>query len=122
MSKLKTFAEDNLNGTQQLKCIIGKVENSVGKRNKSTAYRCQCSAVCCLIEVKKCKSKKGHNSEKKKKKKHFEWSPLIVLIALWIVNTDSRLHVNNFGNYRDITKVSAQCQRHQGYSNTSSFL
>ena len=36
----------------------------------------------CQVLQEDSKSKKGHNSEKKK---HFEMSPLIVCIALWIV-------------------------------------
>ena len=53
-----------------------------------------------LIENKKCKLKKGHNSEKM----HFELSSLIVWIALWIANTYSEFQVNFFSNNRDITK------------------
>ena len=85
-----------------------KQENIVGKRetcrlpafcslpkmftDKSTACGCQCLAVGCLIEDKKSKSKKGRNSAKKKM--HFELSPLIVRIALWIVNTYSEFQVS----------------------------
>ena len=54
-----------------------------------------------LIEDRKFKSKKGHNSEKKK---HFELSPLIVWIALWIGNTYSEFEVNIVSNSRDTTK------------------
>ena len=35
---------------------------------------------------------------------HFELSPLIVWIVLWIVNTYSEFQVNIFSNKRDITK------------------
>ena len=42
-------------------------------------------------------SKKGHNSEKKM---HFELSPLIVWISLWIVNTYSEFQVNILSNKR----------------------
>ena len=51
------------------------------------------------------KSKKGVNSEKKIM--HFELSPLIVWIALWIVNTYSEFQVYIFGNDRDITKCQS---------------
>ena len=74
--------------------------------NKSTACGCQCSAVGYLIEDKKSKSKKTHNSEKKM---HFELSPLIVWIALWIVNTYSEFQVNIFSNNRDMTKCQRFC-------------
>ena len=49
-------------------CISGKglMKNSTRWLNKSTACRCQRLAVGCLIEDKKSKSKKEHNSEKKK--------------------------------------------------------
>ena len=43
------------------------------------------------------KSKKGHNSEKKM---HFDLSPLIVRIALLIVNTFSEFQLNIFCNNR----------------------
>ena len=36
----------------------------------------------------------------KKKKMHFELSPLIVWIALWIVNTYSKFQVNTFTDKR----------------------
>ena len=49
---------------------------------------------------KKAKSKKENNSEKM----HFELSPLIVWIALWIVKTYSEFQVNIFSNNRDIEK------------------
>ena len=61
------------------------------RKSKSTACGCQHSAVGCLIEDKKSKSKKGHNSGKKM---HFESSPLIVWIAFLIVNTYSDFQVN----------------------------
>ena len=64
-------------------------------RNKTIACGCQGSAVGCLIENKKYKSKKGHNSEEK--------NILIVWIALWILNTYSEFQVNIFSNKRDIT-------------------
>ena len=54
----------------------------------------------CLIENKNSKPKKGHNSEKM----NSELSPLIVWIALWIVNKFSEFQVNIFSNNRDITK------------------
>ena len=69
--------------------------------NKGTAYGCQCSAVWCLIEETKSKSKKGCNSEKEM---HFELSPLTVWIALWIVKTYSKFQVKIVINNRDITK------------------
>ena len=51
-----------------------------------------------------------------KKKMHFELSPLIVLIALWIVNTYSNFQVNIFSNNRYITK----CQfLHHDYSDNA---
>ena len=55
-----------------------------------------------LVRGKKSKPKKGHNSEKNKKKKktQFELSPLIVCIALWIVNTYSEYQENIFSNNR----------------------
>ena len=59
--------------------------------NKGTAYGCQCSAVWCLIEETKSKSKKGCNSEKEM---HFELSPL----------TYSKFQVKIIINNRDITK------------------
>ena len=40
---------------------------------------------------------------------HFEFSPLIVWIALWIVNTYSEFQVNIFSNNRDITKCHSFC-------------
>ena len=46
----------------------------------------------CFMEDKKSESKKGHNSTKKKI--HFELSPLILLISLWIVNTKFDFQVN----------------------------
>ena len=67
--------------------------------NKSTAWRCQRSAVGCL-RIKSLKSKEEHGSEKKKK---VELSPFIVWIALSIVNTYSGFQVNIFSNNRDIT-------------------
>ena len=56
----------------------------VGMGDMSITCWCQHSAVGCLIEDKKSKSKKGHSSEKKM---HFELSSLIVWTAPWIVNT-----------------------------------
>ena len=44
------------------KCL--ELENTARKVTKSTACGCQSSTVWCLIEDKKSKSKKGHNSEK----------------------------------------------------------
>ena len=38
---------------------------------------------------------------------HFELSSLIVWIALWTVNTYSKLQVNTFSNNRDITKCQS---------------
>ena len=75
----------------------------------------------CLIEVENTKSKKVHNSEKKKKM-HFELSPLIVWIALWIVNTYSEFQVNIFSNKRDVLQNVKVFARRQGYTNTSRFL
>ena len=77
--------------------------------NKSIACRSLCSAVVCLIEDslmvrliedKKSKSKNGHYSEKKKM--YLKLSPLIVWIALWIVNKHSEFQVNIFSNNGDI--------------------
>ena len=60
-------------------CRHVKTRACLGKgSNKSTACGCQRSAVGCLIEVKKLKSKKGHISENKM---HFEYSLLILRIA-----------------------------------------
>ena len=64
--------------------------------NKSNECGCQRLAVVSLIEDKKSKMKKGHNSEKM----HFELSPLIVWIALWAVNTYSEFQENIFNNNR----------------------
>ena len=52
------------------------------------------------------KSKKGHNSEKKI---DFELSPLILWIALWIVNTCFEFQVISFGNNTEITKCQSFC-------------
>ena len=68
--------------------------------NKSIACGCQRSAVGCLIEDKKSKSKKGHNSEIMT----FELSPFIVWIALGIVKTYTEFKVNIVCNNRDIIK------------------
>ena len=70
-----------------------------GKFYKSTVCRCQWSDVGCLIEDKKSKSKKEHNSEKI----HFELPPLTAWFALWKVNTYSEFQANIFNNNRDIT-------------------
>ena len=67
--------------------------------NKSTTCRCQRLALGCLIGDKESKSKKGHSSEKKN-----ELSPLIIWIALWIVNIHSQFQVNIFSNDTGITK------------------
>ena len=83
----KSFPHDSWHMTPLTNCII----------NKSTACRCQCLALGCLIEDKNSKSKKEHNSEKKKKM-HFELPPLIVWIAVWIVNTYSHFLKNIFSN------------------------
>ena len=72
--------------------------------NKSSTCTCQHYAVGCLIEDKKSKSKKGHNCEKK-----IEMSPLIVWIALRIVNTYSRVSSKYLHNKRDITKCQSFC-------------
>ena len=40
---------------------------------------------------------------------HFEFSPLILWIVLWIVNTYSEFQVNIFTNKRDITKCHSFC-------------
>ena len=79
---------------------------SVLRTNKSTACRCPRLAVGCLIEDKKSKSKRGNNSENKM---HFELSPLIVWIALWIVNTFAEFQVNIFSGNRDIAKWQSFC-------------
>ena len=76
--------------------------------DKSTECGCQRLPVGCLIEDKRFKSKKGHNS-KKKKKVHLELSPLIVWIALWIVNTYFKFQVNTFCHNIDITKCQSFC-------------
>ena len=72
---------------------------------------------------KNSKSKKGHNSEKKKK---IDLSPLIVWIFLSILNTYSEFQVNIFCNNRDITKCQSFFTTTQTtprlYSNTSGFL
>ena len=44
-----------------------------------------------------------------KKNKHFELSPSIVYIALWIVNTYFMFPVYIFSNNRDITKCQSFC-------------
>ena len=41
---------------------------------------------------------------------HFELSPLIVWIVIWITNTYSEFEVNIFSNNRDMTKC--QCFLH----------
>ena len=64
-------------------------------KNKSIACGCQRSAVGCLMEDKKNLSKKGRIILKKM---HFELSPFIVWIALWVVNTYSLFPVNIFSN------------------------
>ena len=71
------------------------------------ACGCQHVAVGCLIEDKNCKSKKGHNSTKKK---HFELSALIAWIALWIVSTYSMFQINIFSTNADITKCPSFCK------------
>ena len=76
-------------------------------KTKSTTCGYQCSTVGCFVEDKKSKSKKGHNSEKTAFSDKDALSPLIVWIALWIVNTYSKFQVNIFSNNRDIT----QCQK-----------
>ena len=53
--------------------------NGNNDNNKITTFGCQRSAVGCLIEDKKSKSKRGIIL---KKKKRFELSPLTVWIAL----------------------------------------
>ena len=68
-------------------------------KSKSIARRSQHTGLGCLIEDKKSKSNKGH----------FESSPLIVWIDLWIVNTYSEFQVNIFSNNRDITKYQSFC-------------
>ena len=40
---------------------------------------------------------------------HFELSPLIVWIALWMVNTYSKFQINIFSNHRDVTKCQSFC-------------
>ena len=56
---------------------------------------------------------------RKKKKMHFELSPLIVWIALWIVNIQSS---SKYLQILQNVTVFAQQRRRQGYSNTSGFL
>ena len=54
---------------------------------------------------------------------HFELSPLIVWIALWIVNINSKLQVNISNNRDIIPNVKNFAQRQcQGHSNTSGLL
>ena len=53
---------------------------------------------------------------KKKKKMHFELSPLIVWIALWIVNTYFDFQINIFGNDRDITKCKSFRKPKKGHN------
>ena len=65
------------------------------------------------------KSKKGHNSEKTKM--HFELSPLIVWIALWIVNKYSEFQVNIFSNNQDITKCEFHYYIHVLYTDGKKF-
>ena len=72
------------------------------KTNKSTTCGHQRSAVGCLIEDE---NQKKDIILKKKKKMHFELSPLIV----WIVNTYSEFQANIFSNSRDITKCHSFC-------------
>ena len=87
-----------------------------------TACRCQCSAVECLIVIKKVKvNKKGIILTKM----HSELSPLIVYVALLIVNIYSKFQVYMFRNGREMTKCycfARQQLRRQGYCNTSDFL
>ena len=71
--------------------------------NKSTSCRCRCSAVACLIDDKKFKSKKQHNSKKKNR---------IVSLDSMDCSLDSE----------HILPVSNKCRRRQGNSNTSCFL
>ena len=40
---------------------------------------------------------------------HFELSPLIVWIALWIVNTNYEFQINIFNNNTDIAKCQRFC-------------
>ena len=83
--------------------------------NKSTTCVCQLSNVWCLIEDKKSKLKKGHNSGRKM---HFEFPPLTVPIALQTMNTYFELRVNIFNNKRDLTKCHSFCIMKTGNSNT----
>ena len=62
----------------------------------------------CIIGDEKSRSKKGNNSGGKKKM-HFELSPLIIWIDLWIVNTYSKFEVNIVNNNRNITKCESFC-------------
>ena len=79
--------------------------------NKSTACGCKRSDVGSLVEDKKPKSKKERNSEQKNA---FELSPLIVWIALWIVNTNSEFQVNIFSNNTEILQVSKKVEVEKG--------
>ena len=47
---------------------------------------------------------------------HFELSPLIVWIALWIVDTFPEFQVNIFSNNRDITNVTVFCKSKKGHN------
>ena len=77
--------------------------------NKSNARWCKRSAVRCLIEDKKCKSKKrGIILEKL----HFELPPLIASIAVWIVNTYSEFQQNIFSKKRYYKMSNVQENKH----------
>ena len=102
--------------------MVGSLDGSAVKKNKSTACGCQRSArgcliedkmapaaVGCFIEDKKSKSKRGNNSEKKME---FELSPFIVWIALWTVNTYSKFQVNIFSNNERYYKMSQFLHHH----------
>ena len=79
----------------------------IARRNMSAAWGCQYSAMGCLIEDKKSKSKKGYMYIYDKM--HFELSSLTLWIALWIVNTYSEFQVNIFNNKREITICQSFC-------------
>ena len=73
-----------------------------------------------LQNIQKVLVKKGHTSEKKKM--HFKLSPLIVGIAVLIVNTYSEFQVNIFSISRDVVFAQRRQRQSQGISNTSGFL
>ena len=80
-------------------------KGQISDKKKSTARRCQPSAMGCLIKDKNLK----RGIFLIKKKMHIELSLLIVKTALWTVNTYSNFQVNIFSNNRDITKCQSFC-------------